>query len=383
MQESQAVPSVSNEIVVATGMSSPVSGTRGGFFGRLRPSTALYLAVGTVSLSLVAGCNRSHSADVVATVNGHAIMKADMEKVYTAQLGEAQQQQPTHEQADSLRLNVLKELIDEEIVQQRAVKMNLTAPNEEVDAKLAEMKAPYTDEQFDQRLKANKQTLDDLKHDLRRTLTIEKLLNKEINSKITVTDTDVTNYFSQHKAEFNLIETQYHLAQIQVTSVPSAQPGNLQGSKATTDEEAKKKIQALKNRLDSGEDFGTIAMNFSERAETAPNGGDMGFVSESQMHADPNVFSAVTKLKAGQITEILPLMDAQSKKVMGYAVYKLISREPAGQRDVNDPRVQQAIRQQLREGRSQLLKNAFFEMLRDQAKVENFLAEQIFKNDAH
>lgn len=343
------------------------------------------LFAAAVLVVAVAGCNRGHSADVVATVNGHAIMKTDMERLYKAQLGEAQQQpqQPTQEQADSLRLNVLKELIDEEIVDQRAVKMNLTATNEEVDAKLAELKAPYTEEQFDQKLKAGNHTLDDVRHDLRRSLTQEKLLNKEINSKITVTDSDVSNYFNQHKAEFNLLETQYHLAQIQVTSVPAPQPVNLQGSKATTDDEAKKKIQALKNRLDSGEDFGTIAMNFSERPETAPNGGDMGFVAESQMHSDPMVFTAVTKLKAGQITEILPLLDAQSKKTMGYAIYKLISREPAGQRDVNDPRVQQAIRQQLRDGRSQLLKNAFFEMLRDQAKVENFLAEQIFKNDAH
>ena len=43
---------------------------------------------------------------------------------------------------------------------------------------------------------------------------------------------------------------------------------------------------------------------------------------------------------------------------------------------------QPRFRQQLHEGRSQLLKNAYFEMLRDQSKVENFLAEQIFKNDA-
>jgi peptidyl-prolyl cis-trans isomerase SurA len=332
-----------------------------------------------------AGCNRGHSADVVATVNGHAIMRPELDKAYTAQLGDAQQQQqqPTQEQADSLRLNLLRELIDEEIVQQRAAKMNLTATNEEVDAKLAEMKAPYTEEQFQQKLKASNRTLDDVKHDIRRTLTINKLLTKEIDSKITVTDADVTNYFNQHKAEFNLIETQYHLAQILVTSVPSAQPANLQGSKATSDVEAKKKIQALKNRLDSGEDFGAIAMNFSERPETASNGGDMGFVAESQMHADPAVFAAVTKLKAGQITEILPLLDGQTKRPVGYAIYKLISREPAGQRDVNDPRVQQAIRQQLRDGRSQLLKSAYFEMLRDQAKVENFLAEQIFKNGAH
>jgi peptidyl-prolyl cis-trans isomerase SurA len=348
-----------------------------------KSSMAAALMVG-LALSSAAGCNRGHSADVMATVNNHAIMKAELDKQYAAQLGDApQQQQPTLEQAESLRLNVLRELIDEEIVQQRAAKMNLTATNEEVDAKLAEMKAPYTEEQFNERLKANHTTLDDAKHDLRRSLTINKLMNKEINSKITVTDTDVKNYFNQHKAEFNLIETQYHLAQILVTSVPSQQPGNLQGSKATTDDEAKKKIQALKNRLDSGEDFGSIAMNFSERPETASNGGDMGFVAESQMHADPNVFAAVTKLKTGGITDILPLLDGQSKRPVGYAIYKLISREPAGQRDVNDPRVQQAIRQQLRDGRSQLLKNAFFEMLRDQAKVENFLAEEIFKNNAH
>jgi peptidyl-prolyl cis-trans isomerase SurA len=333
----------------------------------------------------VAGCNRGHSADVVATVNGHAIMQADLDKAYKSQLGDAgqQQQQPSQEQVDSMRLNVLRELIDEEIVEQRATKMNLTATNEEVDAKLAEMKAPYTEEQFQQRLKASNQTVDDLKHALRRNLTINKLLNKEINSKITVTDADVANYYNQHKAEFNLLETKYHLATIQVTAMPSPQPGNLQGSKATNDVEAKKKIQALKNRLDSGEDFGTIASNWSEQPETAPNGGDMGFVGESQLHSDPSVFTSVMKLKAGQITEILPLLDAQTKRPAGYAIYKLLSRDPAGQRDVNDPRVQQAIRQQLRDVRSQLLKSAYLEMVHDQAKVENFFAEQIFKTDAH
>jgi peptidyl-prolyl cis-trans isomerase SurA len=348
-------------------------------------SVPLVLILAAVLLP-VAGCERSHGADVVATVNGHAIMRPELDKRYQAQLGDAAQQQqgqPSQEQADSLRLNLLRELIDEEIVQQRAAKMNLTATNEEVDAKLAEMKAPYTEEQFEQRLKASNHTLDDVKHDLRRSLTINKLLNKEINSKVTVTDSDVTNYYNQHKFEFNLNETQYHLAQIQVTDMPNAQPGNLQNSKAANDVDAKKKIQALKNRLDSGEDFGAIAMNFSEQPATAPNGGDMGFVGESQMHADPAVFNAVTKLKAGQITEILPLLDQQTKKPAGYAIYKLLSREPAGQRDVNDPRVQQAIRQQLREGRSQLLKNAYLEMLHDQAKVENFFAEQILKNDAH
>jgi peptidyl-prolyl cis-trans isomerase SurA len=372
MQEMQDVPILSTESDRSFTMRS---------FRQVSLPVALILTAGFLSIT---GCNRGHSADVVATVNGRAIMRTDLDKGYQAQLGEApQQRQLPQEQADSLRLNVLHALIDYEIVEQRAAKMNLAATNEEVDAKFAEMKAPFSEDQFQERLKASGQTVDDLKRAIRRNITIDKLFNKEVNSKITVTDTDVANYYNQHKAEYNLRETQYHLAQILVTDVPTQQPGNLQNSKATNDVEAKRKIQALKNRLDSGEDFGTIASNFSEQPETAPNGGDMGFVAESQMHADPAVFNAVTKLKAGEMTDILPLLDGQTKKPAGYAIYKLLSRDPPGQRDLNDPRVQQAIRNQLHEGRSQLLKAAYLEMLHDEAKVENFFAEQIFKNDAH
>ncbi len=333
-------------------------------------------------LALLSGCHRRHSADVMATVNGRPIAKVEVDRAYQAQLGDSQGQ-PSLDQSELLRLNVLRELIDEEVVEQRAAKMNLTATNEEVDAKIAEMKAPYTEEQFAQRLKASDHTLEDVKHDLRRSITIDKLLNKEINSKISVTDADIASYYNTHKAEYNVLEPHYRLQQILVTGVPSAQPGNLQGSKATSDAEAKKKIQAIKNRLDSGEDFGALAMNFSEQPGTASSGGDMGFVPESQMRGDPAVYAAVTKLKAGEITDILPLLDEQTKKPVGYAIYKLLAREPAGQRDLNDPSVQQAIRSQLREARSQLLKNAYLQVLRDQAKIENFFAEQVLTNDAH
>ena len=341
------------------------------------PTTVLF-----ASMLLLAGCHQTPQNGVVATVNGHAIQREEVDKLYTAQLANNPQQSASDDQADATRLQILQALILNEIVDQRAAKFNLTASDAEVDAKIAEIKAPYTEDQFQAKLKASNVTLDEFRHDLRRRLTQDKLLNKEINSKITVTDADVTNYFNAHKGEFNLIENQYHLAQIQVTDQPSPQPGNLQGSKATNDEEARKKIQAIKSRIDTGEDFGTLAQNFSERQDTAPNGGDMGFVTESQMKGDPATYAAIMKLKAGETTEILPLLDATTRKPMGYSIYKLISKDGAGQRDLSDPRVQQSIRQQLHESRSQLLKAAYFEMLRDQAKIENFLAEQIFKNAA-
>jgi peptidyl-prolyl cis-trans isomerase SurA len=82
---------------------------------------------------------------------------------------------------------------------------------------------------------------------------------------------------------------------------------------------------------------------------------------------------------------VLPIYDGASPghHIIGYAIYKLIGREPAGQRDLNDPRIQQIIRQGLREIHAQLLKNAYFEMLRDDAKVHNYLADQILKEGAH
>ena len=78
---------------------------------------------------------------------------------------------------------------------------------------------------------------------------MDKVLNKEVTSKINVSDGDITNYYNQHKAEFNLIAPQYHLAQILVTTQPNPQVRNLKNDKAQNEAEAKKKVAMLTNRL--------------------------------------------------------------------------------------------------------------------------------------
>jgi peptidyl-prolyl cis-trans isomerase SurA len=344
--------------------------------------TVLVLS-GITLIATISGCQRSPSPDVMATVNGKDILRSEVEKYYTANLGD-NTQKPSPEQADIVRLNILRGMIEDEILWQRAAKLNLSASDEDVNAKLTEMKAPYTQEEFDKKLQAQNLSLDDLKRELRRSLTKTKLLNKEIESKINITDSEIGAYFTAHKAEFNLIEPRYGLAQIMVTSGPARQTGNLQNNKASGDADAKKKIQALHSKLDSGEDFSALAQNFSENPNTAANGGDMGFVSESQLRTDPEIYSAIAKIKPGQITEILPVYDSAGpgRHTVGYAIYKLISREPAGQRELNDPRVQQVIRQGLRENHAQLLRNAYFEKLHNEAKVHNYFADEIIKQSA-
>ena len=334
-------------------------------------------------LAALAGCNRAPAPDVMATVNGKDILSSEVEKYYRANLTE-NQQEPSPEQANIVRLNILKGMIDDEILWQRAAKLNLAASDEDVNAKLTEMKAPYTQEEWDRQLKQRSITSEDLKRDLRRSMTKTKLLNKEIESKINITDSEIGSYYGAHKSDFNLIEPNYHLAQIMVTTAPSQQSANLQNNKASGEADARKKIQTLHNRLESGDDFGALAMQYSENANTSSNGGDLGFVPESALHADAAAYDAISKLKSGQISDILPVQDTSGpgRRVVGYAIYKLIAREPAGQRELNDPRVQQTIRQLLRENHAQLLKNAYSEVLHNEAKVHNYFADQILKRGA-
>lgn len=350
---------------------------------RLRCRFTAFLVVGATILMWAAGCHRSPDADVVAVVNGKPIMRAELDRQYQARVGDAPQQ-PSREVADTQRLSLLHEMIADEILEQQAAKLNLTASDEDVNAKLTEIKAPFTQEEFDNQLKQRKLTLDDLKRDIRRSLTKQKLLNKEIESKINITDAEISAYYAAHKAEFNLIEPQYHLAQIATSSAPSPQSGNLQNNKASSDADAKKKIEMLHNRLESGDDFASVAMNYSEDQNTAPSGGDMGFIAESALKSDPQVYDAISKLKPGQFTDVMPVYDGTGPghRVIGYAIYRLISHEPAGQRELNDPRVQQAIHTTLHNNRAQLLENAYLEVIQNEAKVTNYLAEQILKQDA-
>ncbi len=340
---------------------------------------AVALAAAALLASLVA-CNQQTTGDVMATVDGRKIFRSDVDKYYDNNVASAQQA-PTGEQATALRLNILHQMIDDEILMRRAEKLGLLATDEEVDRKYNEYKAPFTKEEFDKRLQDKKITMADFKRDIRRSITVDKVMNKEVSSKINVTDQDITDYYNAHKGEFNLIEPQYHLAQIMVTPVPNPQAHN-QNDKAQNEADARKKIQMIANRLDSGDDFATLAMKYSEDPETSGNGGDLGTVPESGLKGtDPATRDAVMKLKPGQYSTIITVVNPANRQALGYRVVKLVSKEPAGQRELSDPRVQQAIRSQLHDRREQLLKAAYYEVLRDSAKVENFYAKKILDSN--
>src|SRR5258708_17953588 len=113
----------------------------------------------------------------MASVNGRKLYRSEVDKYYANQTA-GSDQQPSGEQAVSLRLSILNELMETEILMQRAEKLGLLATDEEVNRKLNEIKSPYTAEEFNNTLQDKKISLADFKHDLPPSLTRAKVFNK-------------------------------------------------------------------------------------------------------------------------------------------------------------------------------------------------------------
>jgi peptidyl-prolyl cis-trans isomerase SurA len=321
------------------------------------------------------GCKSAAAPDVAATVNNRPIYYADVDKAYKTQFP-GRVEGESEDQVQLRRLEVLRSLIDNELMLQRAEKAGLVATDADVDARLNELKAPYTKEEFDKQLKEWALKLDELKARIRKDESVKKLFNKDITSKINITDADVASFYNANRGSFNLPEPQVHMAQILVTSQPDPNVHNLKNDKAKSDEEAKRKVQALETRLKQGEDFAMVAQNYSEDPATTPNGGDLGFLGESSLDkAGPDLRKLVLSLQPGQMSPIFHTVE-------GYRILKMISKEPAGQRDLSDPRVQQSIRETLLGRKDQLLKTAYYETARNEAKIVNSMSKTVFSDAA-
>ncbi|HSB16775.1 MAG TPA: peptidylprolyl isomerase [Bryobacteraceae bacterium] len=328
------------------------------------------LAVLAAGALAIPGCRKSPPANVAATVNNRVITHEDLERQYKLQFPQ-RDERASEDLLAIQKLEVLRSMVDNEIMLQRAEKLGLMAVDSDVDAKFNELKAPYTQEEFQKQLEARNMTVAELKTQLRRDLSIQKLFNKEITSHINISDKDVTDFYNSNKAAFNQAEPRVHLLQLLVTPGANPDARNLKRDEANSEEQARKKIRMLEARLKQGEDFAMLAQNYSEDPNTAANGGDLGFIPESALEkANVELRKMVMQLQPGQISPIIRTPE-------GYRILKVMSKEPAGQRELQDPRVQQTIRETIMNRKDQLLKAAYYEVVRGEAQVVNYYAASI------
>jgi peptidyl-prolyl cis-trans isomerase SurA len=348
-------------------------------FGRYERSGAgpralqkLSAGLAVLLLAFLAGCSQPAPSDpnIWAEVNGKPIYRQDVDRHYRDRAA-AQGEKGDPEQELSLKLNILNELINNQILLAHAAHSRITVSEGEVDNRLAQLRSPYgSEENFTAKLQQEGITLSEFRQEIRDNLVINKLINKEIKARISVSDDDIRAYYERNKASFDVPEIQYHLAQILVTPTRDPQVRNLKKDDAETPAAALHKIQAIYARLRAGDDFSTLAQEYSEDPRTAAGGGDMGFIAASSVGSNAALKKALEGLKPGQISGIV-------QTPTGYHILKLLGVEEPGQHTLDDPQVESAIRNTLTNEKEQLLTAAFIEQLRDRAKVENYLAARV------
>jgi len=311
------------------------------------------------------------TADTWAVVDGRELRREDVEKAFR-RISQTPQNL-SEEESLTAKLTLLNDYIVQDILMAKARELKIEVPDSELDTAYAEAKKNIPDEAFQQQLTRRNLTAADMREGLRRELLSQKVIEREVTSKINVGDQDITDFYNANRAQFNFAEEAFRIAQIVITPVREAQVNNQTGDDAATPQTAMSKAQMLMARLKEGAAFGDLARDFSEDPETAPRGGDLGFVPLSALQkAPPPLRDAVLKLSPGSVRVV---------SVGGaHTIVLLIAREPAGQRDLSTPGVRQNITTTLRNRKEQLLRAAYLTAVRTDAKVVNYLARRLVES---
>ena len=288
--------------------------------------------------------------EIVARVNGEAINATELQNAVKGLEGRAGGAVPA-DQRDRVFRGVLDDMIGYKLLVQEAKARKVAVPDAEVEAQVAQIRSQFPDQQqFEQALAAQKMTLQDVREDARKEMSVEKLVEGEIAAKVAVKPEAVTDFYQKNQDKFQQgprVHASHILIQVQ------------QGADAAAKQQAKAKADALLKDLKAGKDFAAAAKENSQDPGSAPNGGDLGYFEQGQMV--PQFEQAAFALKPGQMSEVVETQ-------FGYHIIKVAERQDSRVVPLEEAKTQieQYLTEQSRHAETELFVNA----LKAKAKIE-------------
>jgi peptidyl-prolyl cis-trans isomerase SurA len=338
------------------------------------PTSMLFLGI------VLSGCGSGPSGDndstVAATVNGHSILLKEVERGVNQQAGGKQAQLSQLELAQA-RLQVLSNLIQREVLFQRAEREKLLPTEDEIDGAINTQKqqSGMTSEDFDKSLKQQNLSMETLREEARKDLAISKLQDK-YSGKISISDKEVEDFYANNRQQF-VNARGVALAMIMVDPADNGPQGIANDAKNETD--AKLKIDNIYQQLQGKADFATVARAKSEDINTLARGGDVGFATEEDLKNNgfpaELVGSFFGSMQVGDYTQ--PVRFNSGK----WYIFKLADKRLQTENlTLESPGVRQQITQGLTNQRKQILNAALLEVAINEAKIINNLAANMLNN---
>jgi peptidyl-prolyl cis-trans isomerase C len=288
--------------------------------------------------------------DVVARVNGDAITKAELEKAIRTIESQNGGQVPP-DQRDRVYRGVLDQLISFRLLSDEAKARKLAINDADVDARIDQIKGQFpSEEAFTQALAQQNTTVDQLKADARAEMLVTKLLQTDIEPKVTVTPAQLQEFYDKNPDRFKQAE------RIRASHILLRLP---EKADAAAKASVKTKAADVLKQARAGKDFAALAKQYSEDPGSAANGGDLNYFQRGQMVAPFD--QAAFTMKVGDVSELV-------ETEFGFHIIKVTDKQP--ERTVPLDEVRPQLEEYLKNVARQEQTQAFIKTLTAKGKVD-------------
>jgi len=311
--------------------------------------------------------------EIIARVNNEIITRSEYVRSRDQLKQEVQQQDPANADRDfsEKQENVLRDLIDQQLLLQKGKDMGITGDTELVkrlDEMRKEMKLE-TMEELEKAAEAQGASYEEFKQNLRNQIVTQRVIGQEVGSHLALNKEDEKKFYEQHRAEMERPE-QVRLSEILVAPKPPAKPAAGSDaakaeppspSQAETDAAlaaAQAKAQDLLDQIHKGAKFEDLAKKNSD-GPSAKEGGDLNYFKRGTLAKE--LEDKVFAMKAGEITDVI-------RTKQGYVILEVSEHQMAGIPTFKEvePRIQDALYMQ----KLQPALRAYLTTLREDAFID-------------
>ena len=288
--------------------------------------------------------------DVLARVNGEPVERWEFDNAVKRLEARAGGPIPP-ERRDEILRGVLDQLVAYHLLAQEARARTLRAADQDVDARVAEIRKNFPDEAaFTQAMAAQGLTVEHLRAQTRANLEVQKVIDAEVSAKVSVQDADVSTFYQQNVERFKQSES-VHASHILIGVAQGATPAEKSAAKA--------KAEAALKQVRGGADFAAVARAQSQDPGSAQNGGDLGFFPKGQM--TPAFEAAAFKLKTGAVSSVV-------ETPFGFHIIKVLGRRPPRTAPLDE--VSGQIKDFLTQGQREQKLEQFIAQVKSKSKLE-------------
>ncbi|HSP31328.1 MAG TPA: peptidylprolyl isomerase [Halomonas sp.] len=324
---------------------------------RLSAGSLLALCVGAgVALAPLAlhaqnfqSTQRQTLDSVVAVVNDDVIMRSELDD-RMAQI-EAQAQGGNLPPRTQLERQVLERMVLEEIQLQMAEDASLSVDDTELNGQVRSIAESngMTLEEFADAVEADGMTLANVREDVRREMLMRQVQQSQISNRVSVSDRDVERFLNQQSGqsgEQDFIE-ESRARHVLIELTPNRD-----------ENQARAIAEEVRERLSQGEDFASVAREFSDDSGSALNGGELGWVRPGQ--TVPAFEEAMRGLSENQISQPV-------RSQFGYHVIEVQERR---RQNVTQESQREQVRQSIFQRRANEELETWQQEIRSQAFVD-------------